>query len=288
MSSGGKPIVGTVSSSMINRVLTLEEGIFLVDVLRNPFMRNQKVFIFIDEKGNVDAVFEGMKFKGKYIVKSETEGLPPPRFLRSLDDFMSAPVLELDKAYDYAKDVLQKTVVFHDKKNYDIVCAWCMWSWVRGLFPKNINLYFLGFPATGKSQALKFCKHFARYMVDYDPGSEKSYKWTIAQTLGTLGIDEGEYITKLVASKLRKYHEAGVIESRMIGLPLVGLTTIDLRVDAPIVLSATHTPADPALLQRGFIIKMYKGKPEVKDFDLIYDIEARKLILMKSTLCNWK
>jgi len=276
-----------IGSGNIGRILQTEDGYFYVDIAKNPFAKNQKAFLFIDRDGNIDVVFENMKFKNKYVVRSETEGMPPARNLWNFDVFVDAQRLDLKEAFELAKEVLQQAVVFKDYKLYDLVTAWCMYTWLRGLFPKNVNLYFIGFPATGKSQALKFCKHFARYAVDYDPTAEKSYKWNISNTLGVIAIDEAEYISKIQASKLRKYHEANVIETRFIGLPVVGLTSIDLRVDAPLVLSATHPPADTAFLQRGFIVRMYKGKPEIKDFDLIADLEARKAIFAKSILCSW-
>jgi len=276
-----------IGSREIGKVLETEWGMFYVDVALNPFQRNQGVFMFIDKDGKVEPIFEGMVWRNRYLIKRETEGLPPSRELWSFSEFIHTPQVDLSKVFDMAKEVLEETVVFHDRKLYDLVTAWCMYTWLRGLFPKNINVYFLGFPATGKSQALKFCKKFARYVVDYDPSAEKSYKWNISYTLGVLAIDEAEYITKVKASKLRKYHEAGVIETRLIGLPLVGLTPIDLRVDAPLVLSATHPPADTAFLQRGFIVRMVKGSPKIKDFDLIPDLEERRRMFAKSTLCSW-
>jgi len=277
----------TLGSGNIGKILQTEEGFYYVDVAKNPFARHQKAFLFIDREGNIDVVFEGMKFKNKYIIKSETEGMPPATNLFDFDILTSIHKVDLKEAFELAKEVARQTIVFHNERFYDLVVAWCMYTWLRGLFPKNINLYFVGFPATGKSQALKFCKHFARYPVDYDPTAEKSYKWNISHTLGTICIDEAEYINKMQAAKLRKYHEANVVETRMIGLPVVGLTSIDLRVDAPLVMSATHPPADTAFLQRGFIIRMYKGKPEIKDFDLIPDLEERKIAFAKSVLCHW-
>ena len=276
-----------ISSSDIGKALQLEEGIFYVDVARNPFMRNQRVFLFIDKDGNIEPVFEGGRFRNKYMIKSETEGMPPPSNLRDFTDFVEAPKVSLEEVFRLANEVLRSTVVFKDERLYDLVTAWCLYTWVRGLFPKNINMYFLGFPATGKSQALKYCKLFARYAVDYDPSAEKSYKWNVASTLGVIAIDEAEYINKVQAAKLRKYHEANVIETRLIGLPVMGLTSIDLRVDAPLVLSATHPPADTAFLQRGFIIRMQKGSPEVKDFDLIPDLDLRRAVFAKSVLTSW-
>jgi len=276
-----------LSSRDLGKAIQLDDGIYLIDVAKNPFMRNQLVYLFISGDGRIEPVAEGMKFKNKYMVKRESEGITPPSSLYSFTDIAEAPAIPLKEAFNIAKEVLRQTVVFKDEKIYDLVVAWNMYTWVRGLFPKNINLYFIGFPGTGKSQALKFCKLFSRYVVDYDPTAEKSYKWNISSTLGVIAIDEAEYISKIQASKLRKYHETNVIETRLVGLPLMGLTSIDLRVDAPLVLASTHPPADTAFLQRGLIIRMYKGSPEIKDFNLISDLDVRRLIFMKSVITNW-
>jgi len=277
----------SIGSRSIGRIIQTEFGMYYVDIAKNPFIKNQRVFLFINDKGEIEPVFEGTLWKNKYMIKAEMEGMPPSRNLWDFNAFIDTPLLKLDEAYNLAKEVLEDTVVFRDKRLYDLVVAWCMYTWLRGLFPKNINLYFIGFPATGKSQALRYCKHFARYVIDYDPTAEKSYKWNISHTLGVIAIDEAEYISKIQASKLRKYHESGVFETRLIGLPVVGLTPIDLRVDAPLVLSATHPPSDTAFLQRGYIIRMCKGSPKIKDFDLIPDLDYRKYALAKSVLCNW-
>ena len=279
--------VASIGSRSIGKIINTEFGLYYIDIAKNPFMRNQRVFLFIDKEGKIDVVLEGGIWKNKYMIKAETEGMPPSQNLWEFNVFSDTPTMKLDEAFNLAKEVLEQTVVFKDKRMYDLVTSWCMYTWLRGLFPKNINLYFIGFPATGKSQALKYCKHFARYVVDYDPTAEKSYKWNISHTLGVIAIDEAEYISKVQASKLRKYHEANVVETRLIGLPMVGLTPIDLRVDAPLVLSATHPPSDTAFLQRGYIIRMQKGTPEIKDFDLIPDLDYRKFAFAKSVLCNW-
>ena len=93
-------------------------------------------------------------------------------------------------------------------------------------------------------------------------------------------------LTKRVLAKLRRKHEL-TFETRMIGLQNVGLTQITLRVDAPIVISATHLPADIAFLQRGFLIRMRKGHPEVKSLEFIEDVNEIRLETVKSVLCNW-
>ena len=275
-----------VSSSNIGKVLQLEDGYYYLDIAKNPFTRQGRAFMIVDKNGKLEVVFENMRWRN-YVIKSETEGVPPARTLHDFTVFVETPQVPLNEAYEIAKDVLKNTVVFRDGRQYDLVTAWCLYTWVRGIFPKNVNMYFFGFPATGKSQALKFCKLFARYAVDYDPSAEKSYKWNISSTLGVIAIDEAEYISKVQAAKLRKYHEANVVETRVIGLPVFGLTAIDLRVDAPLVLSATHPPADTAFLQRGLIVRMYKGSPQIKDFDLISDLDFRRLVFAKSAITSW-
>jgi len=280
--------IATLGSESIGKIVFVEGQPYYVDIARNPFVRNRPVFLFVDANGEIDVVMEGSPWKGKYIVKYEAEGMPPSQNLYEFSVFTDAELVGLEEAFDMAVEVLKQTVVFRDPRLYELVAAWCAYTWLRGLFPKNVNLYFIGFPATGKSQALRFCKLFARYPVDYDPSAEKSYKWNISYTLGTLLIDEAEYISRVQAAKLRKYHEAGVVETRLIGLPLVGLTPINLRVDAPLVLAATHPPPDTAFLQRGYIIRMQKGSPEIKDFTLIPDLEQRRYTFAKSALCHWK
>ena len=277
-----------IGAKQVGKIIPTEFGLFYVDVARDFMNRTKKVFLLIDEKGNIEPVLEGAVWKGKYVLHSESEGIPPATNLFSFDEIINAPDMSLKDAYESVKEVLQKTVYFHSDLLYDLVVSWCAYTWLRGLFPKNINLYFLGFPATGKSQALKFIKNFARYVVDYDPLAQKSYKWAIHHSLGVLAIDEAEYLTKTTLARLRKFHETEVYEQRVIGLPLVGLTSIDLRVDAPVVISATHVPPDPAFMQRGLIIRMVKGNPEIKDFSQIPILEELRRAFAKAVLTNWK
>jgi len=271
----------------LGKIFPLGDKVVLVEIARieeNPLV---KTFLFIHEDGRVEPVIENTNFHG-IVIKSEDEFLPLPKKLPDFREFLNVETMDFKEAYEEVKRVLQKTVDFPKKEHYDLVTAWVSYSWVRGFFNKNVNLYFIGFPATGKSQALKFCKYFARYPIDYDPTSEKSYKWLISRTLGVLLIDEAEYLSKVQAARLRKYHEAGVTETRTIGLPTLGLTNIDIRVDAPIVLSSTHPPADTAFMQRGYIIRMRKGNPEVKDFMLLNNIFTLPESFAKTILVNWK
>ena len=276
-----------VRFSDIGKIAPLPDGLYLIDIARMVGAMETRVVLFIDMKGNIHFFAPKQQTPWGFTVDLEASTLPPPKKLMDIQELLRIDTAKPREAFEMAREIAVQTVVFDDERIYDLIVAWCAYTWIRGFFAKNINIYFTGFPGTGKSQALRFLKHFARYPTDYDPSAEKSYKWHIAQTLGTLMIDEGEYLTKSSTARLRKYHESDVIESRMMGLPFIGLTVIDLRVDAPIAIAATHLPADTAFLQRGFIIRMAKRKPRVKDFNLIPDLEEKAKIFAKTWLCNW-
>ena len=276
-----------VPRSQIGKMITMPDGFYLIELARmeQPFPMN--VILFISARGEIEAYPPRTKTKWGFTIDLEASHLPPPKRVWDLKEFMDTPVVDVKEAFARAREVAEQTIVFDDEKLYDLIVAWAAYTWIRGVFPKNVNLYITGFPGTGKSQVLKFLKYFARYPTDFDPGSEKSYKWHVAQTLGTLMIDEGEYLTKSSVARLRKYHETDVVESRMMGLPMIGLTVIDIRVDAPIAMAATHLPQDTAFLQRGFLIRMTKRKPRIKDFNLIPDIDSTTKIFAKTWIMNW-
>ena len=275
----------TISHEMINRPIHFFDNIYLVDIAKSSAFMFNRVFLLIDTFGNVQPIIENQMFNNVRLV-SETQNMPTPHFLIDVEDFLKTPKVDLNQAFDTVREILCDVVDFDDEYLYDLVTAYCMYTWVRGLFHKNINLYILGFPATGKSQVSQFVKKFARYPIDFDPDSEKSAKWFVTQTLGTFIIDEAEYLTKRTIARLRKYHEI-TFETRMLGLPQVGLTQIVMRVDAPIVVSATHMPSDPAFLSRGIIIRMKKGTPKIKSLKYIENIDEIKMMFIKSTLCSW-
>jgi len=276
-----------VSLADIGKIMPLPDGYYLLEIMRADLPLPTKVIVLISMKGEIKMYVPKQKTEWGFAFDLEAHNLPAPRKLFEVGEFMNIPTISMREAFARAREVAEQTIVFDDDRIYDLVVAWAAYTWIRGLFPKNINLYITGFPGTGKSQVLNFLKRFARYPTDYDPGSDRSYKWHVAQTLGTLMIDEGEYLTRSSVARLRKYHEAGVIESRMMGLPMIGLTQIDLRVDAPIAVAATHLPRDTAFLQRGFIIRMKKRKPRIKDFNMIPGIEETTKQFAKSFMVNW-
>jgi len=274
-----------ITNETVGNVVTYGTTLLYIDIVHSRTFPNTRTYIAIDPQGNITPLFENQLFNNARVV-SELSNLPPPKNLLVLEEIMRLPTVSLKEAYDTIKNILKKVVVFHDPYYYDLVTAYCIYTWLRGLFHKNVNLYVVGFPATGKSQVAQFIKKFARYPIDYGAEGEKSFKWYIAQTLGVLVIDEAEYLSKQKLAKLRKYHEL-TFETKLVGMQFVGLTQVVLRVDAPIVISATHVPSDIAFLQRGFLIRMRKGNPEVKSLMYIEDLDETRLIAIKSILCNW-
>jgi len=73
----------------------------------------------------------------------------------------------------------------------------------------------------------------------------------------------------------------------MLGLPMIGLSVIEMRVDAPIAMSATHLPPDPAFLQRGYLIRMFKRTPQIKDLSLLPEIDDQAKTFGKTVIVNW-
>jgi len=277
----------TIRLSDATKIIQLPDGMYMIDFARVDIPITQRVIVFISMKGEVEYYAPRSRTRWGFHVDLNVANLPPPKDLIELHVMVHTPALDPREAFARAKEVAMQTIVFDDERLYDMLVAWCAYTWVRGLFPKNVNIYVTGFPGTGKSQVLNFIKHFARYPTYFDPGSEKSYKWHVANTIGTLMIDEGEYLSRSSIARLRKYHEADVLESRMLGLPMIGLTMVELRVDTPIAVAATHLPADTAFLQRGYIIRMYKRKPRIKDFNLIPGLRELSLSFAKTWLVNW-
>ena len=268
----------------VNKIVAYGNEIGLVEAF-NSRLIDAIVYAVIKPDGEL--LIPGEVYDVKARLMSGDFGLPRPPMLIDIEDFQSVPIEPLSEVYKQLRSVAEDLIDFHDSNLYDIVTAYTMYTWVRGLFPKNINMYILGFPGTGKSQVASFIKAFGRYVIDYDPGSERSVKWFMSMARGVLLIDEAEYLTKSKLSVLRKYHEK-VVESKMLAVPGKGLTQFVMYVDAPIVVSATHVPSDVAFLQRGYIIRMRKGKPKVKSINDIEGVDELKLVVAKSVLSNWK
>ena len=280
---GGQPFV--VANTDIGKVRSVNGKPVYIDVLREP-LRGVKAVLIVEPDGKYTVAVHGQSTQyGTVLI--EMFHIPPPKKVIGADEFSEAEQMELSEAFNAVRETAEKVIVFDDPRYYDLLVAWEAYTWLRGLFPKNVNLYITGFPGTGKSMVLNHIKRFARYPTAYEPGADKSFKWMISTTLATLLIDEGEYLTRSSVAKLRKYHETNVTESRFMGVPMMGLTLVDIRVDAPIALAATHVPKDIAFLQRGIIIRMKKRHPKVKDLELLTGIEALRLSFVKTLLLNW-
>lgn len=279
----GKPFV--IATTDVGKVRNVDGKPVYIDVLREP-LRGAKAVLLVEPDGKFHIAVHGQTTPfGTVMI--EMAHIPPPKKVIAADEFTEAEQAELSEAFEMVRETAEKVIVFDDPRYYDLLVAWEAYTWLRGLFPKNVNLYITGFPGTGKSMVLNHIKRFARYPTAYEPGADRSFKWMVSETLATLIIDEGEYLSRSTVAKLRKYHETNVTESRFMGVPMMGLTLVDIRVDAPIALAATHVPKDIAFLQRGIIIRMKKRHPRVKDLSLIAGLEAVRLTFVKTLLLNW-
>ena len=275
-----------VTSDRMLRPQAYGDRLVVFDVLRLSQPTAPKAVVIVDQEGNFE-VAGHMQRSSLGMVVVDVPHIPPPSYVITVDEFTEAPEESPRDVFDMVLETARETIVFEDPRWYEILTAWELYTWVRGVFPKNINIYVTGFPGTGKTMVLQHVRKLARYPLDYEPAAGKSFKWNLSQTMGVLVIDEAEYLSRSTLARLRKMHDANVIESRFMGIPMVGLTLISLRVDAPIALAATHMPKDIAFLQRGYIIRMVRRKPKVKSISAVAGIDEMRVTVYKSMLLRW-
>lgn len=279
-------MVVEVTSDRLLRPQAFGDRLVVFDVVRLAAQGAPKAVVIVDQDGNFE-VAGHMQRSSLGMVAVDVPHIPPPSYVITADEFIEAPEEKPRDVFDMVLETARETIVFEDPRWHEILTAWELYTWVRGIFPKNINIYVTGFPGTGKTMVLQHIRKLARYPLDYEPAAGKSFKWNLSQTMGVLVIDEAEYLSRSTLARLRKMHDANVIESRFMGIPMVGLTLVSLRVDAPIALAATHMPKDIAFLQRGYIIRMVRRKPKVKSINAVTGIDEMRVTVYKSMLLRW-
>ena len=86
---------------------------------------------------------------------------------------------------------------------------------------------------------------------------------------------------------LRRMHDQGINITKMMA-DTTGWNILAFDISAPIVFIGTHLPEDPALLSRGFIIKMHYGRPPKRLASESRDISIIRAYIAKSVLPRWK
>ena len=136
------------------KIIQLPDGMYLVDFARLEYPLPQRVILFISMAGSIEYYTHNSQTKWGFKVVLDVPNQPPPKEVFDIADVVHTETISMKEAFERAKEIAMQTIVFDDERLYDLLVAWCMYTWVRGLFPKNVNLYVTGFPGTGKSQVL--------------------------------------------------------------------------------------------------------------------------------------
>lgn len=198
--------------------------------------------------------------------------IQPPSIMTTSLEFSRAEEFGPEEVWSRVEELVLKWIVFYSEKSVDLVTAYTIYTWFHMFWPKKANLVVTGFYSTGKSAVGNLLKALGRYVVQTDPGVRTS-EWEVALLQGTMLIDEAESLKRSHLSKLRKMHDQGLIVSKMIGVR-GGWSIISLELSSPVVLIGTHIPPDPALVSRGYILKMHYGEPREQPWPINSD-EAR-------------
>jgi len=185
--------------------------------------------------------------------------IQPPTIMTTTIEFGRVEEFGPEEVWGRVEELALKWIVFYSEKSVDLVTAYTIYTWFHMFWPKKANLVVTGFYSTGKSAVGNMLKALGRYVVQTDPGARTS-EWEVALLQGTMLIDEAEALKRSHLSKLRKMHDQGLIVSKMIGVR-GGWSIVSLELSSPVVLIGTHIPPDPALVSRGYILKMHYGEP---------------------------
>lgn len=199
--------------------------------------------------------------------------LQPPMISTTLLEFQHVEEFSPEQAWEEVEKHALEWLVLYTEKSLDLVVAYTLYTWFHHFWPKKANLTVVGFYSTGKSAVGNLLKALGRYVVQTDPGAKTS-EWEVALLQGTMLIDEAESLKRSHLTKLRKMHDQGLVVSKMLGVR-GGWSIISLELSAPVIIIGTHIPSDPALVSRGFILKMHYGTPKEQPWPINSD-EARQ------------
>ena len=263
-------------------LLNFEVGVHTTD-LSTP---EGKLYFFNISCGYICKVAFGGRLERPVLVEKGATPLPqlgvrllyfppeiqPPTIMTTSLEFSRVEELGPEEAWGRVEELALKWIVFYSEKSVDLVTAYTIYTWFHMFWPKKANLVVTGFYSTGKSAVGSLLKALGRYTVQTDPGVKTS-EWEVALLQGTMLIDEAESLKRSHLSKLRKMHDSGLVISKMIGVR-GGWSIISLELSSPVVLIGTHIPPDPALVSRGYILKMHYGEPREQPWPINSD-EAR-------------
>ncbi len=286
-SSGGGGGGGllVVRPDMVGTIVRLDGVEYYIDVFRFDAADTWLPALF-DENGRCIPLFNMSMVNGRQ-VRVTFSSLHPPKNIFSFEEFAMAEVLPPREAYDRLLDVVGEFVEHRSPYVHRLVVSWSLASWLHNLVSKKPNIYVTGFFGTGKSVIAQIVRRVARYAVDLVGTFSASVLWNLGVMRGVLVLDETDRLSASVRMMLRRMHDAGVSITKMIADEL-GWHMYSFEVSSPILFVGTHLPEDPALLSRGFILKMHYGKPRKRAIDLDAEIKPIMVSVAKTMILHWK
>jgi len=274
-----------VRSEHVAKTITVNGVKYFVDVLREDHS-GRYIAVVIDPSGNGQPVFPRSMGGGISLSPSIHE-LEAPPYVITMSEFFEAPVLSVREVVERAREVVTSFVKMYRNELYDLVTLWICASWLHGVIDKKPNLYVTGMFGTGKSVVAQIVRYLARYPCDVINNVKASELWHAGITKGVIMMDETDVVTKKLAQTLRRMHDSGV---RMVRMTAMGghWEMMSMDISAPICLVGTHLPRDPALLSRGFVVKMHYGLPPRKPVGIREECENIKVVLAKSLVLRWR
>jgi len=273
-----------IRSEHVAKTIVVNGVRYFVDVLREDHS-GRYVAVIVDHEGKGQPVFPRGMGHGIVLSPSIYEMNAPP-YVIAMGDFFAAEVVSIKEVVERVRFVVEGYVKMSRPELYDLVTLWICMSWLHGVIDKKPNIYVTGMFGTGKSVVAQIIRYLARYPCDVINNVKSSELWHAGITKGVIMMDETDIITKKLAQTLRRMHDSGV---RMVRMTAMGgqWEFMSMDISAPVALIGTHLPKDPALLSRGFVVKMHYGRPPRKPVGIRDECEAIKPVIAKSLVLRW-
>jgi len=274
-----------LSPDKVGQVVRVGDKLMFLDVARSMYS-DMWIFIGIDEDGSIVPLMD-MNEMGSAKVYQRLARLQPPKTVPYFEELEAVERASPKDVYVEVRELNEQLVVMPRIELYDFLALYNMSSWLHTLCDKKPFLFVTGFFGTGKSMVGSLIRQFARHPFDLLSSTSQSVLWTFGLTRGIGIIDETDRLSATFRMLLRRLHDEGISIVKMM-VDEYGWSLLSLNLSSPIVLIGTHLPEDPALLSRGFIIKMHYGKPARTMRSMQNELYVLRLKMIKAMLTSWK